>query len=124
MKKSTKRKIWKILKKETREFSIAVSACAITILFLIVSLMLIFPHFVDGDMAFTLMTKNYNLQDSITNITMMKCSHLKGDMEKIYCVHNIFISLYDYTEHNDSLIRTPEKTLLEGGVCRDAAVFF
>lgn len=104
---------------------IATSFTAVAIFTILFMLVLQIPSmtFISSDMMFKLYTKQ-NFNDTMLDVTEYYCSQKETNLSKIYCVYNIFSVFYDYKERNDSKIRTPTKTLMEGGLCRDAALFY
>jgi len=57
--------------------------------------------------------KNYNPYCYLNNT----------EIYKVYCVNEIFSLFYKYNKHNGSF-NSPSKTIIDGGVCRDAAIFY
>lgn len=83
-----------------------------------------YPRMIDNNLIYQINLAQVPENDTIANLIVYKCQNISSEIHKIYCVHNIFVAFYDYTEHDDKKIRSPTKTLLDGGVCRDAAILF
>jgi hypothetical protein len=71
--------------------------------------------------------------DLMVDIISDRCSLESSDRGKMYCVYNIFNSFYRYELRgadisgnyiHDMNYHTPTTTLIEGGLCRDAAVLY
>lgn len=121
-----------MIKKEIIEFcnnegihiATAIFSSIVTILLLLLVITVSFKQDIDGDLAYRMVTGNYNFPDDVmVNITLYKCNQLETDIEKAYCVNDLFNAFFVYTDH-ETKIRTPTKTLMDGGVCRDAVVYY
>ena len=58
----------------------------------------------------------------VINVTEF-CAPFGEASEQAECVVEQTCSMYNATMRNDSVIRTPDELILEGGLCRDYAVF-
>jgi hypothetical protein len=65
-----------------------------------------------------------NRDDMIVQVIHDRCVIEETEREQMYCVYNIVNAFYRYESRDDKNYHTPTTTLVEGGVCRDAAVMY
>ncbi len=61
--------------------------------------------------------------DTIVEYIYDLCNN-NTDWDKIHCVNKQFTKFFIYKLREDKKIRSPIKTFLDGGVCRDSAVLY
>lgn len=61
--------------------------------------------------------------DNITSNIAIVCSEFYDEYDKIRCVRNFFSEFYIYEDYGLP-VQTPKELINEGGVCRDASIFY
>ena len=73
---------------------------------------------------------SWQTEDLIQSITKI-CSLEEDNLSKVECVQEIFCKFYTYKfertwleEHSNLIVKSPEDLFVNGGICRDASIFY
>lgn len=113
--------MFQIFKLSIKEFLLVIAGSIIGCLFLIGCILILS----DGSIY---LNAHYKIKesafkgDTALNIITELCDTHTTQVEKAKCVVNFYHKHYNYSQHDDGLIRNTAQFLNEGGVCRDFSV--
>lgn len=116
-------------KEEWKYLKIAFLASIYSITLISLLFLLLFPALFSHTVNNVLYNnyESYFSKDPLITSILIECSNQTTKTEQILCVHHIFENDFEYINRNRTLtapLESPQEIFSEGGICRDAAVFY